>query len=77
MSKDQSIEGLALPIGTPIAEYRGISSIWRSLGESNPCFNLERGGGKGFYGKIGNEINSPIVPREPTDFQRLLGPERP
>src|SRR3979490_1825221 len=33
--QDQSIEGLALPIGTPIAKYRGISCIWRSLGKCN------------------------------------------
>lgn len=40
--QDQSIDGLARPIVTPIATYRGISCEWRSLGESNPCFSLER-----------------------------------
>lgn len=36
--QDQSIEGLALPIVTPIAKHRGISRNWRSLGGPNHFF---------------------------------------
>jgi hypothetical protein len=36
------IEQHGAPARSGIVQCRGISWIWRSLGESNPCFSLER-----------------------------------